>query len=54
MSQAIIGGLITATILTLVVVPIAYTLLDDLKKKFVRLKSKKSSKVSKEESNLNL
>ncbi|WP_459478846.1 efflux RND transporter permease subunit [Clostridium saccharoperbutylacetonicum] len=54
MSQAIIGGLITATILTLVVVPIAYTLLDDLKKKFVRLKSKKSSKVSEEESNLNL
>ena len=53
MSQAIIGGLITSTILTLVVVPIAYTILDDLKNKFKRIRSKKSSKVD-EESNLSL
>jgi multidrug efflux pump subunit AcrB len=50
MSQAIIGGLITSTILTLFVVPIAYTILDDLKNK---LSHKKSSK-AKEELNQNL
>lgn len=33
MAHAIIGGLITSTILTLVVVPVVYTLLDDLMKK---------------------
>jgi len=53
MSQAIIGGLITATILTLVVVPIAYTILDDLKKKFMKVSHKKSSK-NNVESDLNL
>lgn len=53
MSQAIIGGLISATILTLVVVPIAYTILDDLKRKLGKLRSKKSLKVD-EKSNLNL
>jgi multidrug efflux pump subunit AcrB len=31
MAHAIIGGLITSTILTLVVVPVAYTLIDDAK-----------------------
>ncbi len=34
MAQAVIGGLITSTILTLFVVPIVYTILDDLKKRF--------------------
>ena len=33
MAQAVIGGLITSTILTLFVVPIVYTILDDLKNK---------------------
>jgi HAE1 family hydrophobic/amphiphilic exporter-1 len=33
MAHAIIGGLITSTLLTLVVVPVIYTLLDDLKNK---------------------
>lgn len=33
MAHAIIGGLITSTILTLVVVPVVYTLLDDLRKR---------------------
>lgn len=33
MAHAIIGGLITSTILTLVVVPVVYTLLDDLRNK---------------------
>jgi len=48
MSQAIIGGLITATILTLVVVPIAYTILDDFKNKFKKVTKKKSLKVNEE------
>jgi HAE1 family hydrophobic/amphiphilic exporter-1 len=30
MARAVIGGLITSTILTLFVVPVVYTLLDDL------------------------
>ncbi|NMM62230.1 efflux RND transporter permease subunit [Clostridium sp. P21] len=53
MAQVVIGGLITATILTLVVVPIAYTLLDDLKRKFKRF-GIKTRKANVEESNLNL
>jgi HAE1 family hydrophobic/amphiphilic exporter-1 len=53
MSQAIIGGLISATILTLVVVPIAYTILDDLKVKVRKLKSKESVEIT-GESNLKL
>ena len=35
MAHAIIGGLITSTILTLVVVPVVYTLFDDLRKRKV-------------------
>jgi len=30
MARAVIGGLITSTLLTLVVVPVVYTFLDDL------------------------
>jgi HAE1 family hydrophobic/amphiphilic exporter-1 len=30
MGRAVIGGLVTSTVLTLFVVPVAYTLLDDL------------------------
>ncbi len=30
MARAVIGGLMTSTLLTLVVVPVVYTLLDDL------------------------
>jgi HAE1 family hydrophobic/amphiphilic exporter-1 len=30
MGQAVIGGLITSTLLTLFVVPVVYTILDDL------------------------
>jgi len=33
MGQAVIGGLIASTILTLLVVPVLYALLDDLKQK---------------------
>lgn len=40
MAHAIIGGLITSTLLTLVVVPVVYTLLDDLKSKTSLLKTK--------------
>ncbi|CCO07528.1 efflux RND transporter permease subunit [Desulforamulus hydrothermalis] len=38
MAHAIIGGLITSTLLTLVVVPVIYTILDDLKAKTTALK----------------
>jgi HAE1 family hydrophobic/amphiphilic exporter-1 len=34
MAHVIIGGLITSTLLTLVVVPVIYTILDDGKNKF--------------------
>jgi HAE1 family hydrophobic/amphiphilic exporter-1 len=37
MARAVIGGLITSTILTLVVVPVVYTYLDDLGEWFVHL-----------------
>ncbi|MDF2633717.1 MAG: acriflavin resistance protein [Pelosinus sp.] len=37
MAHAIIGGLITSTILTLVVVPVVYTLLDDFMKKRIKI-----------------
>ena len=36
MARAVIGGLITSTLLTLVVVPVVYTFLDDLGEWFVR------------------
>lgn len=48
MAQAIIGGLITSTVLTLFVVPIAYTILDDLKNKFNKVVHKKPAKVEEE------
>lgn len=38
MAHAIIGGLITSTLLTLVVVPVIYTILDDIKNKFFPVK----------------
>jgi len=43
MAHAVIGGLITSTLLTLFVVPVVYTLLDDLS---VRVLGKKEVKVS--------
>jgi hydrophobe/amphiphile efflux-1 (HAE1) family protein len=49
MAEAVIGGLITSTILTLFVVPIMYTVLDDLKRKFNEIVFKKSSKVDSDE-----
>ncbi|KJR47679.1 RND multidrug efflux transporter [Desulfosporosinus sp. I2] len=36
MGHAVIGGLITSTLLTLFIVPVVYSLLDDMKKKFRR------------------
>jgi HAE1 family hydrophobic/amphiphilic exporter-1 len=51
MAQAVIGGLITSTILTLFVVPIMYTILDDLQNKFrEKIHSKKTLNVYEEES----
>ena len=43
MAEAVIGGLITSTILTLFVVPIAYTLLDGLKRRISNMFSKNLS-----------
>lgn len=43
MAEAVIGGLITSTILTLFVVPIAYTLLDGLKRRILKIFSKNLS-----------
>ncbi|OPY60570.1 MAG: Multidrug resistance protein MdtB [Pelotomaculum sp. PtaU1.Bin065] len=43
MAHAIIGGLITSTLLTLVVVPVIYTLLDDMKKKISTLHSRRGT-----------
>jgi HAE1 family hydrophobic/amphiphilic exporter-1 len=43
MGQAVIGGLITSTILTLFVVPVVYALLDDLSVKVINIFSKKKS-----------
>ncbi|MBI5086326.1 MAG: efflux RND transporter permease subunit, partial [Acidobacteria bacterium] len=37
MARAVIGGLITSTILTLVVVPVVYTYLDDLGTRIARV-----------------
>lgn len=42
MAQAVIGGLITSTILTLFIVPVVYTLLDDLKGLFKKVFFKKT------------
>ena len=36
MAHAIIGGIITSTLLTLIVVPVVYTYLDDIKKLCLR------------------
>jgi len=36
MAHAIIGGVLTSTLLTLVVVPVIYTYLDDMKRFFIR------------------
>jgi HAE1 family hydrophobic/amphiphilic exporter-1 len=53
MGQAVIGGLLTSTLLTLFVVPVVYSLLDDLSSmrivslapKVLRLKSRRRSSV---------
>lgn len=39
MAIAVIGGLITSTLLTLVVVPVVYTIVDDLEKMFIKQNS---------------
>ena len=44
MAHAIIGGVITSTLLTLIVVPVIYTYLDDGKQRFFRSFTKKKAK----------
>ena len=46
MAHAIIGGLITSTVLTLVVVPVVYTLFDDLQNRGFTFMRKKKKKVA--------
>lgn len=43
MAHAIIGGVITSTLLTLIVAPVIYTYLDDLKVTFFKLMGKKKT-----------
>ena len=43
MAHAIIGGVITSTLLTLIVAPVIYTYLDDLKVTFFKLMVKKQT-----------
>ncbi|GGL97703.1 nodulation protein NolG [Streptomyces cinereus] len=43
MAHAIIGGVVTSTLLTLIVVPVIYTYLDDGKQRFFRLFAKKKA-----------
>jgi hydrophobic/amphiphilic exporter-1 (mainly G- bacteria), HAE1 family len=45
MAVTVIGGLITSTLLTLVVVPVIYTFMDDLQSKFTGKKSVKTAAV---------
>jgi len=40
MARAVIGGLVSSTLLTLIVVPVVYTLLDDLTHKVIRRKQR--------------
>jgi len=46
MAHAVIGGLITSTMLTLVVVPVMYTFLDDLKNKVYAVTHRDKAPVS--------
>ena len=48
MARAVIGGLITSTLLTLIVVPVVYTYLDDLGDRFVRWWSPEARQQDKE------
>ncbi|HET9233559.1 MAG TPA: efflux RND transporter permease subunit, partial [Candidatus Eisenbacteria bacterium] len=44
MARAVIGGLITSSLLTLIVVPVVYTFLDDLGSRFVRRVTREESR----------
>jgi HAE1 family hydrophobic/amphiphilic exporter-1 len=46
MARAVIGGLITSTLLTLIVVPVVYTYLDDLATRFAAWWAKPVSSAS--------
>jgi HAE1 family hydrophobic/amphiphilic exporter-1 len=46
MARAVIGGLITSTLLTLFVVPVVYTLLDDAVMRLRRGRARESSQMT--------
>ena len=48
MARAVIGGLITSTLLTLIVVPVVYTYLDDLGARMVRWWTRKVPEYARE------
>ncbi|MFT8343278.1 MAG: efflux RND transporter permease subunit [Clostridium beijerinckii] len=55
MAEAVIGGLVTSTILTLFVVPIMYTVFDDLKRKFrKKIHSRESQRTEDMNGNISL
>ncbi|MDA8219676.1 MAG: efflux RND transporter permease subunit [Dehalococcoidales bacterium] len=43
MAVAVIGGMLTSTLLTLIVIPVAYTLVDDLGRKLHRVRARRAS-----------
>jgi HAE1 family hydrophobic/amphiphilic exporter-1 len=49
MARAVVGGLITSTLLTLIVVPVVYAYLDDLGDRFERWRSRKTPDQAKED-----
>jgi len=46
MAIAVIGGLITSTFLSLLVIPVVYTLIDDLQRQMRRLKPKAATQTT--------
>ncbi|HEY9899437.1 MAG TPA: efflux RND transporter permease subunit [Pantanalinema sp.] len=54
MAVVVIGGLLTSTLLTLFVIPVAYTLMDDMKEFFMRKVFRRNARVVTEEADASL